>query len=133
MGKIFYLSSSDRLKAEEKNVRPFWFTIADESDVYLADVLRNPWNGDDAEIVAEKFYFSNDCVITIHPAQSHQECEPKKRHFKGEYFLEISDYDASTKYSSRKLYRWEEIIKLASMFKGLSFLAAQRIWRFQKL
>ncbi|EGB7374373.1 hypothetical protein PCU69_003399 [Escherichia coli] len=41
--------------------------------------------------------------------------------------------DESIKFSSHKIYSWEQVIECASWFKGVSFLAAQRIWKVKKL
>jgi hypothetical protein len=116
-------------KAENDRVDSRWYTVAPvgysrDKDGKLEATRKNPWNGDDAVTVAE-FPFPDNCVITIRPI---------KNYGKGRtYFLEISNQDESVRLSSRNIYEWEEVMKLASFFKEASFFAAQRIWKSKKL
>ncbi|EZJ48644.1 hypothetical protein AD10_5050 [Escherichia coli 1-182-04_S4_C2] len=91
----------------------------------------NPWNQDDA-IINKRFCLLDDCVISIRPARAEDRIE-KRDYNKGYYFIEIMNQDESIKFSSHKIYSWEQVIECASWFKGVSFLAAQRIWKAKKL
>lgn len=133
----FYKSSSDeRVKAKEDGVPSYWYTcyvntqspVTRDSD----ELWISPWNGIKA-ITAAEMYFHDKCVISIRPASAYESCKKDSEYYKMEYFLEISNHDESVRYSSRRLYRWEEIITLASLFKGLSFTAALRVWKSKKL
>jgi hypothetical protein len=128
MDRVFYSSSSSKMKAKDDCVSWQWYTVAPvghsrDKDEEPEDALKNPWNGDEAEMVFE-CPFPDQCVISIRPT---------KDHGRREYFLEISNQDESIRLSSRKIYEWEEVMKLASFFKEASFFAAQRIWKSKKL
>uniref|UniRef100_UPI0030C76CF0 hypothetical protein n=1 Tax=Escherichia coli TaxID=562 RepID=UPI0030C76CF0 len=90
-----------------------------------------PWNQDDA-IINKRFSLFDVCVISIRPARAEDRIE-KRDYNKGYYFIEIMNQDESIKFSSHKIYSWEQVIECASWFKGVSFLAAQRIWKAKKL
>ena len=133
MKKMFYYSCSELYT---EGVPKVWYTLADDSGIEPDETEKNPWNGDEA-ITVGKYYFLDDCVILIRPAQSKHCQKPGQyypgEYYKGYYFFEISNQDGDIVHSSRKLYKWDEVISLASLFKGTSFTAAQRIWKSKKL
>lgn len=132
MTKLIFRSSSDREKTINNDIRPFWFVVVHNQEEAERIASHNPWNGDNA-IFTEVYYLLDECVVCIRPARSAERFKPNKDVNKGFYFIEITNQDEAVKYSSNNIYSWDDAVKYASWFKGLSFSAAQRVWKVKKL
>ena len=132
MKKIVYVSEIDMLDAMESDVDHIWYTVVNNEKEAIEACSRNPWNGINA-ITTGTLYLLDDCVLTIRPARSVQVPDSNKDFCKNRYFIEISNQDGSICYSSYKNYSWDDAIKHSSLFKGLSFNAAVRVWGIKKL
>ncbi|HAX6928175.1 TPA: hypothetical protein OCE99_004999 [Escherichia coli] len=131
MDKIIFRSESDRENAKASDTEAIWYTVVNELKQSEQMASTNPWNQDDA-IIKKRFCLLDDCVISIRSARAEDRIE-KRDYNKGYYFIKIMNQDESIKFSSHKIYSWEQVIECASWFKGVSFLAAQRIWKVKKL
>jgi hypothetical protein len=130
MEKLFFYSSSDREKARDDGVDSSWFTVVDELNSAMERADVNPWNGD-AAIIRKKYRLFNDCLVSIRPARS-SDGVGKQEYSKGKYFVEIEGNCGGEKLSSRRVYLWSEALEIASLFEGLAFEAASRVWKAKK-
>lgn len=132
MDKLIFRSESDRTNASESFCESVWYTVVDEHEELEAQGNVNPWNQDCA-VIKKTLYLMDDCVIVIRPARSNDKIEITRDYDMGYYFIEIMNQDGSEKYSSHKIYKWDEVIEKAYLFKGLSFSAASRVWKVKKM
>jgi hypothetical protein len=131
MKKIALRSSSNLENALDHNLKPYWYVVLhDEVSAELSD--RNPWNQDEA-VITQTLYLADDCVITLRPARHSLEEGQTPNYEKDHYFVEISNQDRSTVFTSFSVYTWEDANTMAFYFKGLSFTAATRVWKVKKL
>lgn len=108
-----------------------WFTLARDEMQASIGADKNPWNNSLA-IIKKKYELLDDCAVSIRPAHSIDPID-KKEHQKGLYFVEIESSSQGKTLSSRKLYNWEDAIRIIAKFEGLSFQAAERVWKVKKL
>lgn len=92
----------------------------------------NPWNKDKA-IIQKKWYLMDDCVVMLKPARMEDRISRSRHEPVRFYFIEIMNQDESIKFTSRRIYSWDEVIEFVSWFKGLSFTAATKVWKVKKL
>lgn len=107
-----------------------WYTVVHDDIKSYELAKKNPWVGLES-IIEGKRYLMDDCVVIFRPARN-ETVVGKGAREKGYYFFEISNQDASVTLSSRKVYVWGEVIKMADLFKDLSFQAATRVWGVKK-
>lgn len=109
-----------------------WYFFEDEykNKKDIADI--NPWNKDKA-ITQKKWYLMDDCVVMFRPARMEDRIKRSRDEPVTSYFIEIMNQDESIKFTSRRIYSWDKVIEFASWFKGLSFIAATRVWQVKKL
>jgi len=132
MEKRVIRSSSNLEEALEDEVEPFWYTVLHSKNKTDELIQTNPWNQAPSEL-EKTAYLADDCVITIRPARFSLEKGGAGDYEKDRYFLEISNQDSSTIFSTHRVYSWDEVNRLAFFFKGLSFTAATRVWKGKKL
>ncbi|MGH8418276.1 MAG: hypothetical protein ACRER8_13490 [Pseudomonas sp.] len=132
MKKIAIRSSSNLEKALKDNVQPYWYSVLQTDGQVSPTSEKNPWNEDVAEL-EKTVYLVDDCVLTIRPARYALKNDGAGDYEKDHYFLEISNQDGSSIFSSNRVYSWEDVNNLAIYFKGLSFTAATRIWKSKKI
>jgi hypothetical protein len=132
MKKTAVRSSSNLDKALENDVSPYWYTAIHSGKPYEEQAGTNPWNQDSAD-TEKTVYLADDCVITLRPARFGLTSESSADFEKDQYFIEITNQDGSTIFSSNKVYPWDKALELSTYFKGLSFTAATRVWGVKKL
>ena len=131
MDKIIYECSSEVWK-NRNNENHTWYVSEDEFK-YKKDVAGfNPWNKNEA-ITRKKMYLMHDCVVIFRPARMEDRISRSRHNPVMFYFIEIMNQDESIKFTSRSIYTWDKVIEFASWFKGLSFIAATRVWKVKKL
>ena len=131
MDKIIYRCTSEvRINRNMKDL--VWYISEEEfkNNKKVADF--NPWNKDEAITIA-KNYLMDDCVVIFRPARMEDRISRSRDAPVMFYFIEIMNQDESIKFASRRIYPWEKVIEFASWFKGLSFVAATRVWKVKKL
>lgn len=132
MKKSVIRSTSNIENAREDETQSYWFTVLHD-EIESPKLARvNPWNQDESELEREAF-LCDDCVIVIRPARHQVNQISPKVYEKDRYFLEISNQDGSQVLSSCQVFTWESVNELLLFFKGISFLAAVRVWRSKKL
>ena len=132
MKKIIFRSESERERKKDYFSESIWYTVVNDVNQSGDEKSVNPWNGDLA-VTNKKLYLLDDCVVTLRPARAEDGIEMLKDYNKGYYFIEIMNQDESVKFSSHRVFLWENAIEYASWFKGLSFIAASRVWKVKKL
>ena len=131
MDKIIYECDSG-LMINRNTEDHVWYISEEEfkNNKEVADF--NPWNKDEAITIA-KSYLMDDCVVIFRPARMEDRISRSRDAPVMFYFIEIMNQDESIKFTSRRIYPWEKVIEFTSWFKGLSFVAATRIWKVKKL
>lgn len=130
MKKIMLLSDCEDPNLIAPPGKKTWYTVVHDEEASYELAKKNPWVGLES-IIEAKTYLMDDCVVIFRPARNENGTH-KGDSDKGYYFIEISNQDASIVLSSRKIYLWDEVIKIADLFKGLSFQAATRVWHVKK-
>jgi hypothetical protein len=122
---IFDYSPHDR----HKN----WFVVKDEQANKFETDTVSPWDSNIEAHTVQLFYPLDNAIITFFPAQSVQlKSTPNNTFFKGMYFIILSNVADTEHYSSYKMYKWEDVIQIASYFKDMSFKIALKIWQKKK-
>lgn len=92
-----------------------WFVIKDELEGKFSKDTSSPWEMGVEAQTGYTYYPVDNAVITLFPAKSSDKKDDLNGdRYKGKYLIQLSNTADSERFSSYKMYTWEEAINIIS-------------------